>query len=300
MDGRRVRPDGSLAPPRIGAGNASRSAVNRIFALTLVAAAVAAPALAAEDFYETRLRIGQNVLRAQRPLDAIPDLRIAAFGFLDRPPLLCEALVCLAIAQERAGKIEDQRSTLARFVEVERRLGVFAKAPIPPDLRAEFVRLAERRIPAPTLASIPALASAARERPTAPTPPRMARQAQPPPARVTPGAAEPSHPAAPAAAQGTDNATSPADAVDVPPRSKTLTRAVYPPAAARAGVGGTVLLRVLVSEAGVPLQVEVVQGIRADLAEAAIAAVQRWTFEPARRGGRNVSAWTTVAIPFQP
>ena len=39
---------------------------------------------------------------------------------------------------------------------------------------------------------------------------------------------------------------------------------------------------------------------RSGLTQAAISAVKRWTFTPARRGDTPVRAWTTVPIPFEP
>jgi protein TonB len=74
----------------------------------------------------------------------------------------------------------------------------------------------------------------------------------------------------------------------------------YPQLALRARMRGIVLLRVLVSETGTPEQIEVLKGVGGGLTEAAISAVRRWTFEPARRNGQAVKSWTTVAIPFEP
>ena len=68
---------------------------------------------------------------------------------------------------------------------------------------------------------------------------------------------------------------------------------------ARARIGGIVVLRVLVSETGTPIDVQVLKGVHG-LTEAAVSAVRKWTFEPARRGGVPVQAWTTIPIPFQP
>lgn len=86
----------------------------------------------------------------------------------------------------------------------------------------------------------------------------------------------------------------------IPPRIKKVVKPIYPPMALRQKIGGIVILRVLVSEAGQPLQVEVLRGVRGGLSEAAASAVRRWTFEPAVRDGVAVQAWTTIPIPFQP
>ena len=88
--------------------------------------------------------------------------------------------------------------------------------------------------------------------------------------------------------------------VDSPPRISRIVKPPYPPLALRARIGGTVVLRVLVSEKGVPSEIEVVREGRVGLTEAAVAAVRRWTFEPARKDGVAVRTWISVPIPFEP
>lgn len=97
-----------------------------------------------------------------------------------------------------------------------------------------------------------------------------------------------------------EEAPAPAAESATPPRIKKVVKPVYPPMALSQKIGGIVILRVLVSEAGRPLDVEVVRGVRGGLTEAAASAVRRWTFEPALRDGVPVQAWTTIPIPFQP
>jgi periplasmic protein TonB len=75
---------------------------------------------------------------------------------------------------------------------------------------------------------------------------------------------------------------------------------VYPPASRRAGEEGTVTVRVLVDERGKPGEVQLqTSSGHARLDEAAIAAIRKWTFAPARRGTQAVPAWTTVRVTFQ-
>jgi periplasmic protein TonB len=74
---------------------------------------------------------------------------------------------------------------------------------------------------------------------------------------------------------------------------------VYPEQALKERVRGLVVLRVLVSETGVPVEVQVERGARADLTAAAIAAARQWRFEPARKGGRAVRTFATVRFPFE-
>ncbi|MEX0879092.1 MAG: TonB family protein [Thermoanaerobaculia bacterium] len=88
--------------------------------------------------------------------------------------------------------------------------------------------------------------------------------------------------------------------VDSPPRIATIVKPPYPPFALKARIGGIVVLRVLVSERGVPQQVDVIRGARAGLTEAATEAVKKWTFTPPLEAGVPVKSWITVPIPFEP
>lgn len=74
----------------------------------------------------------------------------------------------------------------------------------------------------------------------------------------------------------------------------------YPRDAVRAGLQGTVLLRVLVNVDGRPLQVDIEQGSgHRSLDDAARRFVQRnWTFRPAVRNGQPVQAIGIVPIEF--
>lgn len=60
-----------------------------------------------------------------------------------------------------------------------------------------------------------------------------------------------------------------------------------------------VILQILVSDAGNPIEIRVIQEARAGLTQAAIHAVRQWLFEPAFQGGRPVTTWTTVRVPFE-
>ena len=74
----------------------------------------------------------------------------------------------------------------------------------------------------------------------------------------------------------------------------------YPESARRQGVEGTVLLKMRVTEQG---RVEEVQVERSaghpDLDQSAMAAVQRWRFEPARRSGEPVAVWVFIPVEFK-
>lgn len=74
----------------------------------------------------------------------------------------------------------------------------------------------------------------------------------------------------------------------------------YPSLAQRRGWEGTVLLRVHVAGNGLPLEVQVQKSAgRQQLDDAAVAAVKRWSFVPAKQGDQAVDGWVTVPIDFK-
>ncbi|HRQ48425.1 MAG TPA: energy transducer TonB [Rhodocyclaceae bacterium] len=74
----------------------------------------------------------------------------------------------------------------------------------------------------------------------------------------------------------------------------------YPSASRRRGEEGKVVLRVQVTADGRPDRVEIVQASgHPRLDRAALEAVQRWRFEPAREGNTAVDSWIRVPIVFR-
>jgi protein TonB len=73
----------------------------------------------------------------------------------------------------------------------------------------------------------------------------------------------------------------------------------YPAIAKRLRIEGTVLVRVLVSPAGLPKKIELAHTSGSPvLDEAALKAVRDWAFVPARRGVEPVEAWVEIPINF--
>jgi protein TonB len=73
----------------------------------------------------------------------------------------------------------------------------------------------------------------------------------------------------------------------------------YPPLARRMGEQGRVVLRVLVSPAGLPEQVELKSSSGSPrLDQSALDTVKHWKFIPARQGEQPVPAWVLVPISF--
>ncbi len=74
----------------------------------------------------------------------------------------------------------------------------------------------------------------------------------------------------------------------------------YPETARRDGKEGRVLLRVLVNEEGRTTSVEVNHSSGAEtLDQAAVEAIKRWRFSPARLGDRPVESWVRIPIEFR-
>jgi protein TonB len=77
-------------------------------------------------------------------------------------------------------------------------------------------------------------------------------------------------------------------------------RPAYPPIARKLGLEGVVLLRVDVSAKGTPEKIVIAQTSGASmLDDAAMKAVQGWTFVPARRGDAAIAHPVEVPIRFQ-
>ena len=74
----------------------------------------------------------------------------------------------------------------------------------------------------------------------------------------------------------------------------------YPRKARRAGWEGTTVLKVLVNADGAPGRVTVDRTSGFDILDsAAVNAVERWRFHPARRGADTASSWVRVPVAFR-
>ena len=126
--------------------------------VVMLACLLAAPALVGQDFYEQHLQNGKNSFAAGKPVDAATQFRIAAFGFLDRPALLTQALVHLAVTQEALGHKDDAAETIARFMQVEQRFASYAELQIEPAVSSSFESILLRVVPRASVAATPSLA----------------------------------------------------------------------------------------------------------------------------------------------
>jgi protein TonB len=74
----------------------------------------------------------------------------------------------------------------------------------------------------------------------------------------------------------------------------------YPSQAMRRGWQGTVLLRVHVLTSGKPGEIQIQKSSgRESLDDAALAAVKRWSFVPAKQGDTALDGWVSVPIDFK-
>lgn len=116
--------------------------------------------------------------------------------------------------------------------------------------------------------------------------------------------AEPSPPPAPVAAAPRDVAPAPAPVPITPPRFNAAylnnPAPTYPPMLRRAGEEGRVVLRVFVTAEGTAGEVHILRPSSSPLFdEAALAAVRKYRFVPARRGDTAVAEWVQVPIEFK-
>ncbi|MFJ4441266.1 energy transducer TonB [Pseudomonas sp. NPDC089422] len=123
---------------------------------------------------------------------------------------------------------------------------------------------------------------------------KQAPKPQPKPVEAPPPApvAAPAAPAPPAPAPVTPPSANAAYLKNPAPE--------YPQMALRRGWEGTVLLRVEVLPSGKPGQIQIQQSSGRDaLDAAALAAVKRWSFVPAKQGDVAQAGWVSVPIDFK-
>lgn len=175
-------------------------------------------ASADDSFYETRFASGKQAYVEKRMPDAVTDLRIAAFGFLERPALLSETLVWLTLAETASARPERVRWALTRFLEVETKFHPYRQLALDAPSRTAFEKVLVSTLSSDAIASIPSLAdlvapAARRPQPGSEQSRASARQPAPKPAATRP----PVVAAAPAAKTATSAASPPAAKSAAPP-----------------------------------------------------------------------------------
>ena len=165
--------------------------------------------------------------------------------------------------------------------------------------------------PAVKDAQRPASARRARSEPTAASPSTEVASAS-----SSPSAAPAAVPAAPVEPQAPPSAQAPAapeppasphapffSSTDVtePPQVATRVEPRLPDELVNSPVNDVVVVRLLVSQTGHPFRISFLRRSKAGppLDDAVIAAVNRWTFSPARKKGEAVSCWLNVGVPIR-
>ncbi len=257
------------APPRIASPDLTIAAPSRRGAGTLVAVLVGA-AIVGGAIY--------GLLR-KAPTTGVPSPLLPAPAVRATPTLPPES------AATPAGPTTGLSEAEFRD-EVARRLAL------------EVLKLeAARPQPSPPLAATP-------EPPVASSPVEPTAMAPPTPAPTgVPAEMErpaPTPPPAPTRMAVREGALVAVEEADSPPKIARIVKPRYPPLALQARIGGIVVLRVLVSEKGLPVEIEVLRQARGGLTESAVGAVRQWTFQPAMKDGVAVRTWIAVPIPFEP
>ncbi len=295
-------PDPSPEPAPSPASHtaAGAGARSRAWIWVLVVAAAALAALAGG--YRFFSRRPQPVSRAafNAPPEGQPPVPTPTFlpEFLETPAAPTNAMSEAQFQEEVSRRLA---------LEVQKLEAQIRSRPAPRERSADAAEDPNPRRRA--TAAAPASASQTAPSPPAPRPPeptaapsvapvaadRAERAATPPPLPVAAAA-----PAAPTAAALHEGMVIALEDADTPPRIAKIVKPSYPPLALQARIGGIVVLRVLVSERGAPLTIEVVRGAAGGLTEAAVDAVRKWSFEPARKDGLAMRTWMVIPIPFEP
>jgi len=160
------------------------------FAIALIL--LSETAFAEDGFYEARLAGGKRAYSEKRTADAATELRIAAFGFLDRPQLLSEALLFLALSESVNGRTDVARRALMRLIDVETRFRTYGELAIDAPTRKKFEQLLVATLAPDTIASVPAFAALVSPQETRVQTARESRGARDtPPKPATPAVASP-------------------------------------------------------------------------------------------------------------
>ena len=132
-----------------------RSVVGGLLLATLFFATL----LPAQDgFYLNRLRDGAAAHTRGDFAEAARYLEIAAFGLLEQPPLLANALALLALVQHAQGNAAGYRATFERMVEIEERFGAYSAAELEEGIRREFEGTLMAQLPSEIINASPTFA----------------------------------------------------------------------------------------------------------------------------------------------
>lgn len=86
---------------------------------------------------------------------------------------------------------------------------------------------------------------------------------------------------------------------DTPPKEKFISRPRYPDIAKKAGIEGTVYLRIAIDSTGTVVDVRVVKGVHELLDKAAKEAALQWKYYPAKQRDMPVGVWIGQPVTFR-
>jgi len=219
-----------------------------------------------------------------------------------RPPVLITEVVTVSDAPSSPEAIQKKpeprrapspAARLARSLAAPLQRVAEAVAPTPPVSTPPVSTPATPEMPPPVASAAPGAGMTASTEPVA----------VPGPSAGAPGgAAVPSAVSAPAAVASVPSRDTGSGAItqSARPQGGYQVRPSYPSSALRQGIQGTTMLKVHVLIDGRVGDVLVQQSAgHPDLDQAAIEAVRRWRFEPARRGSDPVAMWVLLPVQFQ-
>ena len=173
-------------------------------------------------------------------------------------------------------------------------------APEPAERQAPPVSQPQKSMPPAKVVPVARPAVKPKPKPIVKSPSRVVAPAE---ARPLPQASRPAAALPVKAVASTKPSAAPAVPIREPQyQSATLRNPApsYPPLSRRFGEQGSVMLRVLVSATGEPLQVELLSSSGyARLDAAARKMVAKWSFIPAQQGQEKIQAWVRVPVVFQ-
>jgi protein TonB len=217
-----------------------------------------------------------------------------------RPPVLITEVVTVSdvasLPEPIQKKPEPKRASttarLARSLAAPLQKVAEAVTPAPPVVTPPVLTPAAPEMPPPVTSAAPGAGMTASTEPVAvPGPPAGAPTGTSAPSAVTAPVAVASAPSRDSGGAITQSAR---------PQGGYQVRPSYPSSALRQGIQGTAMLKVHVLIDGRVGDVVVQQSAgHPDLDQAAIEAVRRWRFEPARRGSDPVAMWVLLPVQFQ-
>jgi protein TonB len=86
---------------------------------------------------------------------------------------------------------------------------------------------------------------------------------------------------------------------ETPPAAVTRIQPDYPELARKAGIEGTVLIKILVDKQGRVRDAILLRGVGAGLDEAALEAIRKWVYTPAIQNSRPVAVWVAQPVNFR-